>query len=443
MATVKIYETDGECGDFTAVVLSCVKCSGGYELVLDRTAFFPEGGGQRSDSGTIDAQPVLDVRTNDERDTVRHIVPSEFLPGTRVRGCVDMVKRFSDMQNHTAEHILSGTVFSLYGMNNVGFHMGTDCITVDFDGALDASMLEAAEKRANDIIYSDVPVKISIYKSVGDVPVSYRSKKEITGADIRIVEIPGADICACCAPHVSSTGKIGLVKILGFQKYKGGTRVEMLAGSRAFHELSKRFDQVRCVSARLSSKPDDLEARFTQLMNELAALKTDNADIFAEYAALRAEQVLGRAQPDRSLAQQDRSLAQQDRSLAQAACCGVLLFECIENNGNFVRPCTAAEMRVLVNALKDKTSGVCAVFTPSACKAEVSGAANDAIGTYRFVIGSQSESLLAEAAAALRAQCSASCGGRGNLIQGSVAAPKEAIAEALSRFTGEVIPQSV
>lgn len=386
---MKLYETDGHCGDFTGTVQSCTRTPDGtYEIVLDRTAFFPEGGGQRADHGTLGGQPLLSLRTDENRSVIYHRVAQPFDIGALVEGRVDMEQRFSDMQNHTAEHIVSGTVHALYGFDNVGFHMGNDDITMDFNGLLTGEQLAAVELRANRAVYANLPVRISFHTPDTLAGKEYRSKKEMTGA-VRLVEITGVDVCACCAPHVARTGEIGLIKIMGFQKYKGGTRVSMLAGARAFAVLSHRFSQVKLLSASLSSKPEELEARVAQLQQELGAQKAEKNSILRDYYALRAAQCTFQAG-------------------------NILLFE---KNASF------EALRLFVNLLTDRTDGICAVCVPEPGDDEA----------YRFVMASRRADLRV-ASALLRDTLGATCGGRREMIQGSVAASEAALREAFAKI---------
>lgn len=417
MTTLKIYETNGAQGDFTAKVISCeARKDGRSDIILDRTAFFPEGGGQSSDKGTLGGQEVLELRTDRDRKVIRHTVLRPIDVGTEVQGSVDMAKRFSDMQNHTAEHIISGTVHSMYGYDNVGFHMGTDVITMDFNGVLTEEQLRLVEERANKAVYANIPIKISFYEPDELAGVSFRSKIEFS-TTVRLVEIEGVDVCACCAPHVARTGEIGLIKILDFQKYKGGTRVSMLAGSRALAELSKRFSQVKSLSASLSAKPDDIEGRVAQLQGEIGSLKGEKSTVYAKYCALRAE-VWIRAE----------SLLRAEACAASGEC-GILLFE---ESG------TMDELRMLVNTLKDRISGICAAFAPDMQNASSSTPdSEEQCERFKFVIGTSEDTDLKSVADLLRNKCGASCGGRGNMIQGSVNSSKEAIKCALSDFISE------
>ena len=371
---MKIYETDGHCGNFTAVVLSCKATPEGvYETVLDRTAFFPEGGGQSADTGTLDGQLLLGLRTDAARTVIYHMTRQSLLPGSTVRGIVDMKKRFSDMQNHTAEHIVSGTVHRLYGYDNVGFHMGSEEITMDFNGILTAEQLSEIEILANRAIYANLPVTISFPSPAELETIAYRSKKELEGT-IRLVEIPGVDVCACCAPHVLHTGEIGLIKLLSCQKYKGGVRVSMLAGERAFRELSHRFAQVKTLSAALSAKPDALEDSVVRLQKESDTRKAEAAAARGKYYALRAVHC-----------------GKEDN---------VLLFE---EKGTF------EELRAFVNLLTAQKSGICAVCVP------LSEEQNNAC---QFVMGSKNRDMR-QIALLLKELTGAKCGGSPEMIQGS------------------------
>lgn len=386
---MKLYETDGHCGNFTATVRSCEADQNGcYKIVLDRTAFFPEGGGQSADRGTLAGQEVLALHTDSARSVIYHTVAKPLPPGMVVEGQIDMKKRFSDMQNHTAEHIVSGTVHTLYGYDNVGFHMGAEAITMDFNGILSQTQLADVEQRANRAVYANLPVKITFHAPDSLKGIAYRSKKELNST-VRLVEIEGVDLCACCAPHVARTGEIGLIKILGSQKYKGGTRVEMLAGARAFTELSRRFAQVKSLSSSLCTQPEDLEARIAQLKSEIDLLKARGNAVLRDYYTLRTETCTFEGG-------------------------NILLFE---ENGSF------DDLRTFVNMLTEKAAGICAVCVPENGKKE----------SYRFVIGSRSADLRT-AAAFLRETLGAACGGRREMIQGSAAASGEMLREAFGKI---------
>ena len=229
--TDRLHERDAYCSKFNAVVCECTALDGRYGVVLDRTAFFPEGGGQAADAGTINGIPVTDVQRKDS--VVIHVLETELKVGEEVSCEIDWELRYSRMQGHTGEHILSGVVNSLYGYDNVGFHMGDSIMVVDFNGRLSAEDIKKIELAANKAVYSNADITVS-YPSAEELEtMRFRSKIELTD-DLRIVSI-GEDIdcCACCAPHVAKTGEVGIIKVLDFYSYKQGTRIEMVAGINA------------------------------------------------------------------------------------------------------------------------------------------------------------------------------------------------------------------
>ena len=217
--TEKLYYEDVEQLTFTARVLSCEARGDHFEAVLDRTAFFPEGGGQPADQGTLGNVRVLDV--HEKHGEVVHLTDAELIPGELVTGQVDGIRRRDMMQQHSGEHIFSGLVHRLFGYDNVGFHMGSEAVTMDFNGPISEEDADRIETLANEVIWSDVPVRVYTPSPADLEMLVYRSKKKLEG-EVRIVEIPGVDMCACCGTHVQRTGSIGLLKVLGVQKYKKG-----------------------------------------------------------------------------------------------------------------------------------------------------------------------------------------------------------------------------
>ena len=210
--TVKLFYQDSHLKEFEAQVVSSRECGDCFETELDRTAFFPEGGGQYADTGTIGGVRVLDVQEKDGR--VLHITDAPLIPGEKVTGRIDWAERFMKMQQHTGEHIVSGLVHARFGYNNVGFHLGREDCTMDFDGEITPEELREIEKKANRAVWENLEVQV-LYPSEEELAeIDYRSKIEIEGK-VRIVVIPGYDVCACCAPHVKRTGEIGLIKLTG------------------------------------------------------------------------------------------------------------------------------------------------------------------------------------------------------------------------------------
>jgi len=233
--TELIYENDSYCAEFEATVLSCTENNGRYDVVLDRTAFFPEGGGQAADKGTIDGILVLDVQIND--GVVIHSLERVCPIGKTVTGKLDWQTRFTRMQRHSGEHILSGTVHSLFGYNNVGFHMSETGMKIDFDGPLTQSDIDRVEEEVNFAVWKNLKVT-AFYPTDEEIKnIEYRSKLDNI-ENLRLVEIEGVDCCACCAPHVARTGEVGLVKIIDSMPVKGGIRLTVLAGYEALCDYS-------------------------------------------------------------------------------------------------------------------------------------------------------------------------------------------------------------
>lgn len=239
--------------EFDAKVLSCEKGKKYYESVLDRTAFYPEGGGQPADSGELNGLDVLDVQEKDGR--ILHMTKEALPVGETVHGKIDWEKRFSLTQEHSGEHIVSGLIHRHYGFNNVGYHMG-DEIQIDLDGVLTWEQLIEIEHEANEIIWQNVPLHIWYPTAEELEAIDYRSKKELSGT-VRLVEIPGADICACCGTHVERTGEIGLVKMMSMIHYKGGVRIMILCGRKAVRAFDEKLDSTRRICDLLSAKPGE------------------------------------------------------------------------------------------------------------------------------------------------------------------------------------------
>ena len=253
MPTRKLYYEDAHLKYFTAQVLSCTRTQKGWAVTLDATAFYPEGGGQAADTGTLGGVRVLDTREQGEE--VVHLCDGPLTPGTQAEGCIDYDLRFARMQQHGGEHIVSGILHRRYGCHNTGFHMGGDgIVTVDFDVPFPESDLPAIEAEANAAVWQDLPVRCW-YPSAQELPtIAYRSKKALPWP-VRIVEVPGFDLCACCGTHVRRTGEIGLIKLLGTVNFRGGTRMEMACGQAAFQLLSRAYAQNIQVSQAFSAKP--------------------------------------------------------------------------------------------------------------------------------------------------------------------------------------------
>ena len=375
--TEKIYDKDPHILTFDATVLSCeeTNTAGQYAVVLDRTAFFPEEGGQGSDSGTLAGQPVLHVSI-DKENTLTHILPRPLSVGSTVSGTVDGKQRFDYMQQHTGEHILSGLVHKHFGYNNVGFHLGADATTLDFDGVLTPEEMQHMETLANEAVAADLPVLVSFPSKDELAALDYRSKIELTGA-VRIVEIPGVDICACCAPHVDRTGQIGMIKVVDLQSHRGGVRVTILCGNRALLDYRRKQDTVSAVSALLSAKPELIGEAVSRLKEESLSRQERINFLQAKLLTMR---LAALPSPD----------------TAQHA----ILFE---------ETMDTKAVRDAVNTLSASYPGYSAIFTGT-----------DADG-YNFILGSGTLDCNI-AAKALRETFQAKCGGSKQMIQGSVRA---------------------
>ncbi|MEE0840387.1 MAG: alanyl-tRNA editing protein, partial [Acutalibacteraceae bacterium] len=242
--TEKLYDSNAYSTRFTAQVISCIPCEKGYKVILDKTAFFPEEGGQYSDRGTLSGANVFDVQL--ENGEIVHYTdkPVKDL----VDGEIDFDRRFRNMQNHTGEHIISGLIHSLFGGENVGFHLGEDEVTCDYDIELNSQQLALIELEANKAVYRNLSVKGYYPQAEKLKEIPYRSKKEIEEA-VRIVEIEDIDCCACCAPHVKSTSEIGIIKILSYMRLRGGCRLFIVCGLDAFMDYSLKHKEIKAISA--------------------------------------------------------------------------------------------------------------------------------------------------------------------------------------------------
>jgi len=376
--TEKLYEKDGHLSRHTATVVSCEKIEGSedFALILDRTAFFPEGGGQASDEGTIDSVPVTDVRLRGGE--VVHRVQKEFIPGTEVICQVDMAVRFPRMQCHSGEHIVSGIINKLYGYNNVGFHMGSRDITIDTDGELSEDELRLVERLANEAVVKNLEVRPFFPTKEEAESISYRSKIEINEG-LRLVEIPDIDLCACCAPHVYRTGEIGIIKFLEHIRYKGGSRIHMLCGFRALEDYGAKFTELSRISEMLSAKKEECADAVSRLNDSLSQ---------AEYKM--------RGIIKASL------LREADRAEVTE---GDLLF--------IVEPEFSSGLQELVTAALPKCGGICAAF-----------AGTD--GDYTFVMGSSTVDLRVKSKEIMSA-LSAKGGGSPEMIRGKSTASAEVI----------------
>lgn len=283
--TEKLYDKDSHINEFSATVLSCEKSGDNYAVTLNKTAFFPEGGGQESDRGSIGGAAVLDVQIiNDE---IIHYADRPLEVGEEYTCRLDRERRFRNMQNHSGEHIVSGLTHKLYGLNNVGFHLGAE-MTVDFDGVLSREQLLEIERLANQAVWENVPIRAYYPEKIELKELDYRSKLELT-ENVRIVDIEGYDLCACCAPHVKRTGEIGLIKILDSFKNKGGVRIFIKCGIDALMDYSDKYYNVQRISNLLSVKQNEAAAAVDRLNDENRELKFEASSLKKRLIAEKAK----------------------------------------------------------------------------------------------------------------------------------------------------------
>jgi alanyl-tRNA synthetase len=272
--TEKLYYKDAYIKEFNAEVLSCEKNGDIYDAVLDKTAFFPEEGGQYSDKGRLGGARVTDVKELD--GIIHHYIDAPVAVGSEVLGSIDFDERYEKMQCHSGEHILSGIIQSLFSLDNVGFHLGADDVTMDISAPLTREELDIVEKMANEVIYKNVEITSEFPDPSELRNMRYRSKLDLTD-NVRIVRIGEYDACACCAPHVKRTGEIGLIKILDFAKLRGGIRIHIAAGRRAMKIFRDYYENAQSVSSMLSVPKSDISCAVRKLLDDFAEERSFNS----------------------------------------------------------------------------------------------------------------------------------------------------------------------
>lgn len=383
MFTEKLYYTDSHMFEFTATVLDCRDTPKGPALILDRTVFSPEGGGQQADTGSFGGVNILDVHEKDGE--ILHYCDRPLPAGETAEGRIDAEQRLVRMQNHSGEHVVSGLAHQLYGCENVGFHMGEDFVTIDFDRELSWEQLMEIEERANRVVRDDLPVLCTFPEPEELKNLEYRSKLELT-ENVRIVEIPGTDCCACCAPHVKHTGEIGLIKVLESERHRGGVRLNLACGMLALRDYRVKQENVSAISQALSAKRHETAAAVERLLREQQRSKERIAALSMELVSHMAE-------------------AQEYREG------NICLFDDVLDE---------VALRELVNLLMGKCSGIAAAFSGSD------------EGGYRYIMGSRNVDLKARAKE-LNALINGRGGGKTQMIQGSATAQREQIARALEK----------
>lgn len=386
--TEKLFYVDSHMVTFSATVKACEKVGDYYEAVLDRTAFFPEGGGQYADIGVIDGVRVLDAQ--ERQGIVYHKLEEPLTVGKEVVGTIDWEERFSKMQQHSGEHIVSGLVHKKYGYNNVGFHMGKDAITMDFNGVIPKEDLKEIERKANEIVAANLDIQV-LYPSKEELQnIQYRSKIEIEG-QVRIVVIPDCDVCACCAPHMNKTGEIGIVKLTGMQNYKGGVRVSMLCGFRALEDYEQKSESVKKISVLLSAKENEVAEEVSRVKDEMQGQKMRIAELEKELLLYKVKEI------------------PENQEVA-------VMFES-ELAGNAPRE--------LTNLLLQRNAGIAAVF-----------AGNENNG-YRYVIGSRKADVRM-ISKRLNEKFHGRGGGKPEMVQGSLCGNEIAIREEIEACSKEI-----
>ena len=377
--TEKLYDISSYDTEFTAKVVSCEKCEKGYEIVLDRTLFFPEEGGQCCDKGTLNDTVITDVQIKD--DVIYHYSDTSFNPGDEVMGKIDFRLRYRNMQNHTGEHIICGIAHKMHGYENVGFHLGEDYVTMDLSGPLTKEELEEIELLANEAIYKNTAIKAYYPTDEELEAIDYRSKSEINGR-VRIVEIEDCDICACCAPHVARTGEVGIIKITDSFPHRGGVRITILCGLDAFMDYRHKFNETLAISNLLSVKQNEVANGVKKLNDDMGKLRHEIAEKSKAMAAMCVD----------AMEETDENICIIDSSLDRDA------------------------MRIVANGGMKKTSGIVAVLS-----------GNDTDG-YSYILGSETRDLK-ELSKQINESLSGRGGGNKTMIQGSFAANSEQIKE--------------
>ena len=372
--TERLYEINAYTKEFTAKVIDCITEDGFYKIVLDKTAFFPEGGGQAADVGVLDSVKVFNVQI--DYDKIYHYTNESIEAGTEVTGRIDFDRRFNFMQNHTGEHIVSGIAHKLFGVNNVGFHLGEELVTIDFDKELTREQLNEIEYKANQKVWNNLPVKAYFPSDDELKNTDYRSKKAIDGA-VRIVNIQDTDTCACCAPHVAFTGEIGTIKLLDTEKMRGGIRIILKCGRFALEDYRSKFENVAEIAAMFSAKQETaaetvkkFDEKFTLANQKITELKKKIAE------------------------------------LTIAAVTG-------DDSCLFVEECEVKDLQLMADKLHKTLGGIRAVFSGNG-------------ENYSFAICGEDQELQ-EIFAKFKLQFPVRGGGRGGMVQGSVQASKENI----------------
>lgn len=361
-----------------ATVLECCQEKEGYRIRLDQTVFYPEGGGQPYDTGSLNEVKVDQV--HEKGDVIWHYTKEPIEEGTKVTAAIDWERRFDLMQQHSGEHIVSGLIHARYGYQNVGFHMGGETITIDFDGEIPEEELSEIESAANQYVWEDHPLEITFPSKEELETLPYRSKKELSG-DVRIVTWPGADMCACCGVHVKTSGQVGQILLLTCQRNRGGVRIEMLCGNRALRYTNQLKEQNKRISNILSAK-------WQETANAVEKLQEDYLQVKYQLVGM------------------------ENQKVSQMAAA-------MEGKGNqlvFEEQLSPESVRKLASEGMEVCGGMCAVFS-----------GNDQEG-YRYVIG-EKDGDLRVLVKEMNQILNGRGGGKPFFVQGSLQASREEIQE--------------
>lgn len=374
---VKLYDKDSYIFEFTGKVISCQEENGEYKILLDQTAFFPTAGGQECDTGILDGNPVIHVEI--ENNEVFHYIKTPVREGTTVTGIIDKEIRLRKMQHHSAEHIVSGLVHNVLGLENVGFHLGNEEVTMDYNGIIEEAELIKIEQLANKAVRDNLKIDC-VYPDENTLKaLNYRSKLELT-ENVRIVTIPGIDVCACCAPHVKYTGEIGIIKIKDMIHYKGGVRVHMICAEDALSDYQIKHKNVSGISNLLSARQYDVAESVERIMAELSA---------AKQKCTMLEKLL---------------IAEKSANIKET-CGNICIFE---------KDISVDSLRNLVNIVKTKCGGVCV------------GCLGDDKSGYTYIVGSNGFEL-SKVCKEINTALSGRGGGRGDMVSGKFMSTKEEI----------------
>ena len=385
---IKLYDLDAYTKEFTATVTSCEKNEdGNYRVILDQTAFFPTAGGQTCDTGVIGNEEVLDVVI--ENETVIHILKKAVAVGETVTCRIDWDVRFRKMQHHTAEHIVSGIATKMFNCSNVGFHLSDKEVTIDYDREFTEADLILLEQKANEAVWANLLIDAR-YPAHDELPnIPYRAKLDLT-ENVRIVTIPGIDICACCAPHVMRTGEIGVIHLKDMMRHRGGVRIRMICGWDALLDYEEKAKSVLSISNLLSAKQEEVADATENLLTQIVDKNRKISELSKSLAVLKAENF-------------------------KYTTDNICIFE--ENND-------IETLRLLANLLKKKTDKMCCVLS-----------GNDVSG-YSYIIASETVNLR-EFAKDINSALQGRGGGREDMIQGSFAATRNEIEKYFGGFSKE------